>query len=737
MSIKTKILGWQAVLVGVACVLTTAVAYRLTVSYLRDCQLDKLTVIAQEQAGHISTLIDAKASMLRRIAAGQGISDYHGTFNDPALTQYLAKFAMEFPVLAYVAEDGREEVKLVDGKKSDQLKDVCDDELFQDALWERSIVHVKLSASSDAPEEAVIVFAMCRQSFFDEFEGLIMGRVPLHDVLARIRQTPIDDTGFLAVVDGEGKLLYHPRADKLFRPATAQGKRSKELLARIRTTNAGRGRATIEGIDGYVAYAPVEGTSWTVIATLPYKEFMAGPNSLRNTAILVSLAVLVACVAGSVLIASTITTGLSKLAAVTAALAKGDLSQRANLDSRDEVGALGKAFDNMASRLDAAVGKLNTEIADREQAQAELSKTNQQLRQAQSDLVQSEKMGMLGELAAGVAHEINTPAGAILNVSADSTRHLQEMVRLEMDISTLPDDTRQWLAGMLDNVPDRRMAVSESSLRTRRREVEKTLRECGVAGGRRLAEIIISYGLADTDYQAVLKHLAHEPVVAFLEHVAALKTAAEISASSAEKIARIVRALRFYSRDVQSSLVAVNVNQTIEDTLVILQNRIKHMAEIRTDVADELPPVSAGPELAQVWTNILSNACDAIEESTDEGMGLSEVATRRDGDHIVVSISNSGPPIPEADLSRVCDPFFTTKPIGKGTGLGLSICTGILQRCSGKIAARNEPGRVVFEVTLPVRTGDHPAENPETPPADQDEETVTPWRPLLRAGASE
>ena len=110
-----------------------------------------LAVVAQEQAGHISTTIDTKARMLRRIALGQGVSDYHKTYNDPALTQYLAKFAAEFPVLAYVTEDGREEVKLVNSRKSDQLRDVCDDELFQDALWERSITHVKLRASSDVP----------------------------------------------------------------------------------------------------------------------------------------------------------------------------------------------------------------------------------------------------------------------------------------------------------------------------------------------------------------------------------------------------------------------------------------------------------------------------------------------------------------------------------------------------------------------------------------------------------
>jgi C4-dicarboxylate-specific signal transduction histidine kinase len=421
-------------------------------------------------------------------------------------------------------------------------------------------------------------------------------------------------------------------------------------------------------------------------------------------ALVVSVAVLIVCVTASALVASTITRGLGKLAVGTAALAAGDLSQRVILRSRDEIGKLGKVFNHMAERLQGTIRKLNTEIQDREKAQAELGRTNEQLRQMQSDLVQSEKMGVLGNLAAGVAHEINTPTGAILNVSVDTLDHLQKLIQLQGAIAELPAETRQWLTHVQTTLSDPSAAAHQSVATAPRRDLEKQLRAAGVADPRRLAEVILSCSLPNAaDDPSLLRHLAHEPVVEFLEHVAALKTAAEISTSSARKIARIVRALSFYSRDTRGAVADIPVNESIEDTLAILRSRLKHNAEIRTCFEKDLPPVRCGPELAQVWTNILNNACDVLEASRGDRLGIIEITTAATPDGcIVITLANDGPRIPEDILGKIFDPFFTTKPLGKGMGLGLSICAGIVRRAGGTITARNEPDRVVFEVILPA-----------------------------------
>ena len=126
-------------------------------------------------------------------------------------------------------------------------------------------------------------------------------------------------------------------------------------------------------------------------------------------------------------------------------------------------------------------------------------------------------------------------------------------------------------------------------------------------------------------------------------------------------------------------------------------------AEIRTYFEKDLPLVRCGPELAQVWTNILSNACDAIELARGEGLGKIEITTAATPDGcVVITLANDGPRIPEDILGKVFDPFFTTKPQGKGMGLGLSICAGIVRRAGGTITARNEPDRVAFQVIFPA-----------------------------------
>ncbi len=380
---------------------------------------------------------------------------------------------------------------------------------------------------------------------------------------------------------------------------------------------------------------------------------------------------------------------LNALVTASERIGRGDFSQIIQDDSKDEIGTLSRTYERMREAVRDRTGKL--------------IEANKQLRQAQADLVQSEKMGMLGQLAAGVAHEINTPAGAILNVAADANEHLQQLVMLEMKAAELNEETRSWLAEKLQQVLAERATASEASARAKRRQLERQLRGAGLPAYRRVAGVLVSCGLdAEAGADRVLRHLSDNTVLSLLEHLVALKVSAEVSLASAKKIARIVRALRFYARTTPEELAEMDVNESIDNTLVILQNRVKRLARVKTSFADALPAVRCGPDISQVWTNLLNNACEAIEDAHKDGMGLIEVSTRVDGDRVIVQISDDGPPIPEEVMRKMYDPFFTTKPLGKGTGLGLSICTGIVQRAGGTITARNETDRVTFEVALPV-----------------------------------
>lgn len=383
---------------------------------------------------------------------------------------------------------------------------------------------------------------------------------------------------------------------------------------------------------------------------------------------------------------------LNNLVEASGRIARGDFTVAVFDSHVDEIGRLSKAYEEMRKAV--------------QQRTTQLVQANEQIRQAQTDLVQAEKMSMLGQLVAGVAHEINTPTGAIMNIANDAGTHLQDLAAAATGLSELPEDLRRWLAQEVPRILSHKANFSETMDRQARREIEGELQRQGVTDPRRVAEVLIDCGLSTSDANAI-RCLSHEAGLRFLEHLIALRVGSEISLISVQKIAKIVRALRYYSRTGEGDLFDINLNESLDNTLVILQNRIKRIAKAERAYEDKLPTVRCGPDISQVWTNILSNACDAIESTGTGDQGVIRITTRLDDRQAVVEIFNGGPPIPQEVLPKIFDPFFTTKAIGKGTGLGLSICAGILRKYHGTITVRNDPGGVTFEVTLPCGKGTH------------------------------
>ena len=170
---------------------------------------------------------------------------------------------------------------------------------------------------------------------------------------------------------------------------------------------------------------------------------------------------------------------------------------------------------------------------------------------------------------------------------------------------------------------------------------------------------------------------------------------------SAGRIAVIVNALKDYSYLDRAPIQSVKVHDALDNTLIVLQNRLGDGVAVLREYADELPVIVAhGGELNQVWTNLIDNAVGAMA-----GEGRLIVRTRAEDQWVVVEIEDDGPGIPEDDQSKVFDPFFTTKPPGAGTGLGLSTCHNIVQKHRGQIEVSSQPGRTCFSVRLPLDAG--------------------------------
>jgi signal transduction histidine kinase len=271
---------------------------------------------------------------------------------------------------------------------------------------------------------------------------------------------------------------------------------------------------------------------------------------------------------------------------------------------------------------------------------AELERRKVELERLQAQLVHSEKMASLGQLAAGVAHELNNPAGFIygnMEVLRECAEGLERLLAF-YDSARLPPEVAR--------------------------------------GAERLK--------AEIDYGRTLEDL--RPVI-------------DDCASGAERIRDVVQNLRTFSRLDEAEFKKVDIHEGIDSTIRLL-SRYYSAGHIRL-VRDygELSPVDCyAGQLNQMWMNLLANAAQAVA-----GGGEVRVATRLDGGEVRVEVGDTGPGIPAEHLNKIFDPFFTTKPVGEGTGLGLSITYGIVERHGGLITVESREGSgTTFTVTLPV-----------------------------------
>ena len=426
----------------------------------------------------------------------------------------------------------------------------------------------------------------------------------------------------------------------------------------------------------------------------------------------------IVCLALYVLIRHVILARLTRLIQATHRIAKGDYDVDLPVHPKDEIAELATALNRMSAdlkhsreELDEYNRHLEGMVRDKTAA---LQKTYEDLKSAQSHLVLNEKMASLGVLIAGVAHEINTPVGAILNVSRNLARMLATLPK-----SLLPF----WHGGISPDametcLEDLRVANTKtgevSSYRETKR-VEQHLVEQRVEDAKERAAVLAR--IRFTEPEQIRQHIACLSDSSFLKLADAYGSIAQgvaIAETSSQKIAEIVRALKYYARSDTDRIEPIQINESIQIALVLLRNHLKSRVSVRTDLAAELPPVRGTGELNQIWTNLLTNACDAIEEMGPEHEGVIGIATRRSGDRVHVVITDNGVGIPEDKLQKVFDPFYTTKDIGKGTGLGLSIVSGIVTKLGGTASVVSRPGATTFEIVLRV------AELSSMPPKESD-----------------
>jgi two-component system, NtrC family, sensor kinase len=278
--------------------------------------------------------------------------------------------------------------------------------------------------------------------------------------------------------------------------------------------------------------------------------------------------------------------------------------------------------------------------ADLERKNVELANSKSELQRLQAQIIHSEKMASLGQLAAGVAHELNNPAGFIYGNMDILKGYLTGLIKLlaAYDEITLPPDA-----------------------------------------ARRIAAVKTENG--------------HEQVIGELNSI--ISDCLE----GAERIRDIVQNLRLFSRLDEAEFKQINLSEGIESTIRLLSSYyMSGRINLHREYAD-LPLVGCyAGQLNQVWMNLLSNAAQSIDDK-----GEVFISTSLEDDWVVVRIRDTGSGIPQDQLQRIFDPFFTTKAVGEGTGLGLSISYGIIERHGGTIAVASKMGSgTTFTVKIPL-----------------------------------
>ncbi len=283
-------------------------------------------------------------------------------------------------------------------------------------------------------------------------------------------------------------------------------------------------------------------------------------------------------------------------------------------------------------------------------------------REMEAELRQAHKLEGIGQLAAGIAHEINTPIQFVsdnLTFLRDSWRSLHQLLELY-----------------------------RGALRSH--------------GGALSPAVAASLDQAE-------RNLDLDFLLAEGPH------AIEQSLDGAQRVAKIVRAMKEFSHPDSAEKTGTNLNQAIESTITVARNEWKYVAEVKTEFDETLPRVVCyAGDINQVILNVLVNASHAIKEKIKEGdKGLITVRTATRGDFAEIAVTDTGTGIPEAIRTRIFDPFFTTKEVGKGTGQGLSLAhTLIVKKHSGKIWFETELGRgTTFFIQLPIKAADQPQED--------------------------
>jgi signal transduction histidine kinase len=359
--------------------------------------------------------------------------------------------------------------------------------------------------------------------------------------------------------------------------------------------------------------------------------------------------------------------------------------------------------------------KFSRAFAHVECLSAELDRFNKQLERTVQErtrqLVQSEKMASLGKLIANIAHEVNTPLGAIQASATNMDTAVHEFLqRFPVFFQELSPEEQTIFWRLVECAIQTKSSRSSREERSIRRQLRQRLESANIQQADDIADSLVDMGF-DDNIEPMMPLFSHPNAASIVYAVYTLSLQRDNSANilqAIDRISKIVFALRTYTHSgAAGEMVRASIPHGINVVLTLYDNQLKQGITVVTHY-DDAPLILCYPdELNQVWTNLIYNAIQAMEGHGTLEIAVSAIPDRLfNEDCVCVSFTNTGPQIPDEIRERIFEPFFTTKPAGEGSGLGLDICRKIIKKHQGTIHVESQPENTTFSIRLPISPAD-------------------------------